>query len=313
MDLCIQIGEVITDAIGFKTQPKEVWRVSEDGCVRDHDCVLTNVFQMTELEFFTHYAKDNMSATKQLEEFKHEDDELRKYIPELPFSNAWIAQKIANQIPLDSEMYLGILNSLRMFDYANPPVELHTNANTGGYGIDGCISSMIGASIVAPKKEFFGIFGDLAFFYDLNSLGNRHIGNNLHIMLINNDGGQQFRNFDHPAHTMGTDADLYIASAGHNGPKSKELVKHYSEDLGFVYISASNKNEFEKVLPTYLASGKSVILEVFIDGKDDGEAVKLLRNIIPSSSKSFKNRMKDVVVDTIGIEKVKALKTIIGL
>ena len=57
MDLCIHIGEVNTDAVGFVIRPKNVWRVNIDGQVRDRYDKLTAVFQMSELEFFSHYAK----------------------------------------------------------------------------------------------------------------------------------------------------------------------------------------------------------------------------------------------------------------
>ena len=46
------------------------------------------------------------------------------------------------------------------------------------------MSSLIGASLVTPNKLFFGIFGDLSFFYDMNVLGNRHVGNNVRISRV---------------------------------------------------------------------------------------------------------------------------------
>lgn len=311
MDLLIHIGEVNTDAIGFTIRPKEVWRVNEDGCIRDRYDVLTKMFYMSELEFFNHYAKEGLSLDNQLKDFQTADSDLRSKIPELPFSNAWIAQVLAPLIPVDSEMYLGILNSLRMWDYAKPSDKLFTNANTGGFGIDGCISSMVGASILSPDKEFYGIFGDLAFFYDMNVLGNRHVGKNLHIILINNDGGQQFRNFDHPAHYMNGDENLYIAAAGHNGPQSPDLVKHYAEDLGYRYYTASSKDSFLSVIPDFFKKGSSVILEVFISAEDEGKALSVLRNIIPRKD-DIKNRVKDIIVDTLGSDKISAIKTLLG-
>ena len=311
MDLCIHIGEVNTDAIGFTIRPKEVWRVNEDGCIRDRYDVLTKMFDMSELEFFNHYGKDGSNLDCQLKEFQAKDSELRSKIPELPFSNAWIAQTLAPQIPVESEMYLGILNSLRMWDYAKPSDKLYTNANTGGFGIDGCISSMVGASILSPDKEFYGIFGDLAFFYDMNVLGNRHVGKNLHIILVNNDGGQQFRNFDHPAHMMNGGEDLFIAAAGHNGPKSPDLVKHYAEDLGFRYLSASSKDDFQTVISEFFKKGSSVILEVFTTAKEEGEALNLLRNLSPHS-KSMKDKVKEAIIDSLGGDKIAAIKTLLG-
>ena len=103
---------------------------------------------------------------------------------------------------------------------------------------------MIGASLSDSDKLYFGVFGDLSFFYDMNSIGNRHVGNNLRIMLINNGVGTEFKNYNHPAAAFGETADSYMAAMGHNGNKSKDLVCHYATDLGFMYLSASGKEEF---------------------------------------------------------------------
>lgn len=54
----------------------------------------------------------------------------------------------------------------------------------GGFGIDGNMSSLLGASLIDPQKICFCILGDLAFFYDMNVLGNRHVGKNIRILLV---------------------------------------------------------------------------------------------------------------------------------
>ena len=82
MDLMIHIGEVNTDAVGFVVKPKEVWRVSEDGLVKDRYDKLTAVFQMSELQFFRHYSLDGANKDSQLREFEAEDAALRSRIPE---------------------------------------------------------------------------------------------------------------------------------------------------------------------------------------------------------------------------------------
>lgn len=69
------------------------------------------------------------------------------------------------------------------------PGSVQSFCNVGGFGIDGDISSLVGASLVHPEKLYIGIVGDLAFFYDMNVVGNRHVGNNIRIMLINNGKG----------------------------------------------------------------------------------------------------------------------------
>lgn len=312
MDLCIHIGEVNTDAVGFAIKPKNVWRVNIDGQVRDRYDKLTAVFQMPEKDFFMHYSKEGANKDAQLKEFEDADNEIRSLIPELPFSNGWIAQKIAPIIPENARLHLGILNSVRAFDYAKPSPKLLTYANIGGFGIDGCMSTMVGASMASPETEFFGIFGDLVFFYDMNVLGNRHIKDNLHIIIINNDGGQQFRNFDHPASKIGQGAEPYIAAAGHYGPKSTALIRHYVEDLGFKYLTASGKEEFESVLPEFMKCGRSVVLEAFTNKAEENESFVKLRNLIPEKN-GIKSRIKGAIISNLSSEKIDAIKKLTGM
>lgn len=309
MDLMIHIGEVNTDAVGFVVKPKDVWRVSEDGLVKDRYDKMTAVFQMSELEFFTHYSEDGVNKDSQLLEFEEADNAIRALIPELPFSNGWMMQRLAPMIPVEAKMHLGILNSVRAFDYAKPQHKLITYANTGGFGIDGCISSMVGASMASPGTEFYGVFGDLVFFYDMNVFGNRHVGNNLHIIVVNNDGGQQFRNFDHPASKMGEKAYPFIVAEGHYGPKSHSLIKNYVQDLGLRYLSASTKEEFEAALPEFMKTGQSVVLEAFTDKEYENEALLSLRNLIPAD-KSITGSLKNAVLNHLSEENVVRLKKI---
>lgn len=55
MDLLIHIGEV--SAAAYNCKPQEVWRVSEDGELRDTYRKLTNVFEMPEIKFLMNIQK----------------------------------------------------------------------------------------------------------------------------------------------------------------------------------------------------------------------------------------------------------------
>lgn len=158
-----------------------------------------------------------------------------------------------------------------------------------------------------------GVFGDLAFFYDMNSLGNRHIGDNLRILLINNGKGNEFRNCIHPAYKLGADADPYIAAAGHYGQKSSNLVRHYAEDLGYKYMTASSKAEYLNQIDEFFNPDTrySIIFEVFIDGKDESDALNVLSNLKSSSSSSMKEKVKDFVREVVGDKTVLKLKNMI--
>ena len=299
-DLLIHIGETSSDYVGFSLNAKEVWRISEDGCLKDRYRSLTHVFEMPEDVFFNHYNHEAKEDNSLLLSYKKSLDEVRERMPELPFSNCWIAQTLAPLMPENSDLYLGIVNSLRVWDYANIPLSVKTHSNVGGYGIDGCLSTMIGSSLISPQKEFYGVFGDLAFFYDCNVLGNRHLGKNLHIIIVNNDGGQQFRNFDHPASSLGEHTNEFVAAAGHYGPKSPDVIKHLAQDFGIRYYAAANKDEFESVIPLFHEKGSSVIIEVFVNEREECEALSILRNIIPHQEGKVRS-LKNVVKGTIGV------------
>lgn len=141
---------------------------------------------------------------------------------------------------------------------------------------------MLGLSLADRNRLCFGVVGDLGFFYDMNVLGNRHAGNNLRILLINNGRGTEFRNFDHPAAQFGEDADLYIAAAGHHGNQSPDLVKHYAEGLGFEYMSAASKDEYSACAARFLTpelTEKPMVFEVFTDSKCESDALEMMTKL----------------------------------
>lgn len=110
----------------------------------------------------------------------------------------------------------------------------------------------------------------------MNALGNRHIGRNIRILLVNNGKGTEFRNFNHPASAFERDADCFMAADGHYGNKSSTLVRHYAEDLGFKYYSASTKEEYLKVKDEFFQSESAaypMLLEVFTNSQDESKAL----------------------------------------
>lgn len=307
-DVLIHIGEVSgygNSAAG--NHAKEVWRVNEDGELRDPSHKLTKVFEMEEETFFCRYVamagerQDQQRTGKAwLEQCHAEYQKMQAAIPELPFSNIWIAQQTAHRLPEGCALHLGILNSLRAWEMFDVPASVQGNGfvNTGGFGIDGCMSSIIGGAIVRPDQLHFLVIGDLAFFYDLNSLGNRHVGNNLRILLVNNGKGTEFRNYNHPAAQFGEDADKYMAAAGHFGNKSHLLVRHYAEDLGYEYFQAFDKIEYMSHLDRFLIpelTEKPILFEVFTNSEDESDALKLMSTLMEDSMMKIKQNIKSMM------------------
>ncbi|MFI3322904.1 MAG: thiamine pyrophosphate-binding protein [Rikenellaceae bacterium] len=282
-DTLISIGEISGDypTLGHM-KPKDVWRVNPDGQIRDSFKKLAYIFEMEEEYFFNQYNTSTRKSSSFYEECANALSSVRSKIPDIPFSNIWIASKLAALIPENSTIHFAILNSLRAWNMFELPLSVRSSSNTGGFGIDGCTSTLIGASLAFNNRLYFLVTGDLAFFYDLNVIGNRHTPNRIRILLVNNGKGVEFRNHGHIATKFGDDTDLYIAAAGHYGNKSPELVKNFAQNLGYEYITATNKDEFNAVYERFITpeiTDKPIIFEVFTTTEEESEALRVISSI----------------------------------
>lgn len=313
IDTLIHVGEISGSYMALR--PRHVWRVSPDGKLSDQFRALSRVFDMSEEFFFAHYAPAGTHLatrpeTSQLERWRSECDAMRAKIPDLPFSNIWMAQQGSRMVPAGSILHFGILNSLRSWNYFAAPAGTIGYSNTGGFGIDGCVSSLIGSALAAPDAIHFGFVGDLAFFYDLNALGNRHVAPNVRILLVNNGCGTEFKHYSHTASQFGDDANDFMAAAGHYGNRSESLVRGFVESLGFEYRSASNKEEFMDAAQEFFSAtsgDKPMVLEAFTNPEDESEALRTMRSLAVSAV----GAAKDVARSILGDNAISALKKVL--
>lgn len=310
-DLIIHIGEVTGDYYGINMVKNEVWRVSDDGQIRDSFKKLRYIFEMPEESFFDYYTKNHEEKSDSyLKECKMNLENHWNKIPDLPFSNVWLASKMAHLIPECSVIHFAILNSLRSWNFFELPNSVSSMSNVGGFGIDGCISSLIGASLNNKEKLYFLVVGDLAFFYDMNVLGNKHVGKNLRILIVNNGVGTEFKQYKHRVSNFGNEADQFLAAAGHFGQKSPALVRDYAQNLGFKYLSASDKKGFEEVYELFLRpeiTDKPIVFEVFTNDTDESLALETIMNI----EENVKGKAVQFATQILGKNTVSGLKKII--
>ncbi len=310
-DLLIHIGEISGDYTLLRLNPKKVWRISQDGELRDTFRKLDSVFEMNELAFFNYY-ENNESSENEYFSRCHEIINLSKQgNKDFPFSNIWVAQKTASMLPKNCVIHFAILNSLRSWNFAEIHESVSAYSNVGGFGIDGCLSSLIGASLMNSNKLYYGVIGDLSLFYDINALGNRFIGKNLRLIVINNGIGQEFKNYDHPASEWKERANEYVAAKGHFGNQSKTLLKNYVTDLGFKYYSASNKTEFSKICETFFSekhTSSSMIFEVFTNENDENDALKIMK----TAPEDIQEKATKIVKQLMGEKTTKKLKSILS-
>lgn len=293
VDLLISIGNISSSEYGICA--KESWRVNVDGEIRDTFWNLTNVFEMNEDRFFSSYVsegKSNIINTEFFSECNIEELRMIERINDIPFSNVWTAWNTIDKIPADSVVHLGIRNSLRSWNYFQCKKDVTFYSNTGGFGIDGSLSSVLGNSL-ATNRLCFCVLGDLAFFYDMNVLGNRHINAKLRILMINNGTGMEMQFTDVLADKVSDDTNAYIAAAGHYGNKSKSLVRDIANDLGFMYLSASDKNEYINCIEIFCSEQEMeqpIILEVFVEKKDEDDASTIISELNGKQPEKMMNK-----------------------
>ncbi len=305
VDLLIHLGEISGDYLTVDNlSANHVWRISEDGEIRIKFNTLDYIFEMSDENFFGKYIHEgHCIKTHYWEECAKIYQSLYQSIQDLPLSLIYIAHILSPQMPKGCVIHLAIINSLRAWNFFKVDNSIRTNCNVGGFGIDGCTSTLIGASLVDKKKLYFLFTGDLAFFYDLNSLGNRHIGSNVRILLLNDGKGAEFTHFMWPKYQ--NDRDLFIAGGGHFGNQSRKLIKDYSSDLGFEYMQAETKEEFLSKYQRFIdpeMHEKPMLFEIITSTEGQSEAWKALCNLaVPTVKERISkviSKCESQVVDT---------------
>ena len=303
-DIIIDLGGVTGEYSASATLNKaKIWRIAENNQFATRlNIPVDYVFLCKEEYFFnimTNQTNGNNGYYTYLKSVCSKLDCM-----DLPLSNSLICQKIAQYIPKNSSLHLSILNSLRNMNFFDLDESVDVNCNVGGFGIDGAVSTLVGQSFVNSDKLYFGIVGDLAFFYDMNIIGNRHIKNNLRILLVNNNRGEEFRLNPRLEEPLKNKNDVLIAAGGHytNGAKG------WAESCGFKYMQANTKEDFENQIEDFckLKSDKPIFFEVFTKDENEKEGLNILKgNTISNIPKKEKQTLLSKIGKILCGEKIK--------
>lgn len=151
----------------------------------------------------------------------------------------------------------------QLFDWKNK----HTwFANRGTSGIDGCVSTAVGA-VHGSKQPTLLIVGDLSFFYDSNGLWNRYLRPDFRILLINNSGGGIFRFL--PGSSESEELESFFEA------KQSYSANGIAQTFGLNYAACHNEPELREHLSEFVKpSDKPALLEVFTPNIDNGRFLK---------------------------------------
>lgn len=246
----------------------EHWLICDDGMVADPYRKLYNIFECGPVVFFekmSMYGGDDIIGHSYYDIWKRNEGQFRW--PLQKYNDLYAMSEFMKRIPDNSMLHIANSTSIRIAELFPIKESVEVYCNRGTNGIDGSLSSFIGAAAVSEELCFL-LIGDLSFFYDMNGLWNRYVGKNVRILLSNNSGAGIFH-YTRSQKAIPT-LDNYVA-AEHDG-----VAKAWVESRGVLYFSAHDKEEFDSCVDKFFDATleQPVFFEVFTDKGEDAAALK---------------------------------------
>ncbi len=254
-----------------KYKPLHHWHISSNGEAADTYQSLTASLQ-TEPSFFIQtlktisYNKDFLKIWESLEE--KAIDFLNTYFEkEKSHSEINAFYNILGHLPENCSVHLGNSMPIRYANFLGlpSPAPKHVYCNRGTSGIDGTLSTAMGAALATPEQLHFVLIGDMSFFYDRNAWWHNYPCPNLKVILFNNHGGGIFRLIDGPkAHP---ELEEYFVT------KQKLSAKNLANEFDLNYFHVTNIESLVSQISKFIRSStQPSILEIETDGLKDSEA-----------------------------------------
>lgn len=277
------------------------WLVSESGKVQDPLRCLTDIFECRAQEFFEYFnenGNEKNSAADYFEQFRLAAANVT--VPDVPYSDIYAAKEFLAALPQKCLLHLANSSSVRIANLfpLNKNIEVYCNRGTNG--IDGSLSALIGQANAYDGLAFL-LIGDLSFFYDMNGLWNNFVGNNVRILLNNNEGAAIFH------YSYGENKIKTINQ--HIAAEHFSTAKGWVESRGFTYLSARNEDEFKRNLKIFVSekqTDRPIFFEVFT--KKDEDASLLHSCYDSNKDQSLKAKAKRLVGSVLSPEQVSKVK-----
>lgn len=258
-DILITVGgkRLMNDPLTYKVRggPASIrhWAVTPDGKIKDFYFRLSSVIEATQDYFFEFFEKNAGDITNNGVYFEawRKLNEAYKIPKENRFNSLYVQSKLLPSIPQNSILHLGVGQTFIECRRFKIDSSVNVYCNMGTNGIDGCTSTFMGQCAVVDDRLCFLLVGDLSFFYDMNSIWNKPLKKNIRILMVNNNGTGLLRGHN-----------LQAVSSVHN-----TAAEGWVRSVGFEYMSAHSKEEFDEGLQYFLSSkpGKAVFFEVFCE------------------------------------------------
>ena len=286
-DLVVYIGGQVTSKylkqLLRSHPPQQLWRVQPAGAAPDTYQRTTTLIHMTPATFFSELAlratstvnSDYAQIWRGLNNLARQS--LFRLLNEGLFGEFRAVQLVLEAMPGSGLLQIGNSMPIRYANFVgvspgHAPAQV--NANRGTSGIDGCVSTAVGAALTTSALTTL-VVGDLTFFYDRNGLWQRTLPPNLRIVLLNNHGGGIFDIIEGPNRLdVNTRTDFFLTPQ----PLSAQRT---ALDHGLRYHYAAHEDDLLSALPAFFAqSGGPALLEIETDMAINRQVFQTFREMV---------------------------------
>ena len=211
------------------------------------------------------------AVSAQLDELLEKQDELTPH---------QVAARVGAALPADGLLYVGSSNPVRDLDLMMPRHKVGerrlTIANRGLAGIDGTVSSAVGAALARGRtSRAFALVGDVTFLHDSNGLviGPGEARPDLTIVVVNDDGGSIFASLEQGSPSYAASYDKLFGTP--HGVDIEALCK----STGTSHHRVTSVDELDTALST--PSGGIEVLEAVVRRDNRRELDAAIRALVP--------------------------------
>lgn len=233
----------------------EQWVIDGGNGWRDPSLLSTSMIYCGEVEFCKGIIEASV-AKQSSNKFLTNWQELNAFTKECllkvrdiePLSEGRLFQLLPEILPEGSTLFVGNSMPIRDLDtfFHKNDKGIKIMANRGANGIDGTISTALGAATIL--EPVYLVVGDLTFFHDLNGLIAAKLYDlNIKIIVINNNGGGIFSFLPQASHPknfeklFGTPLDLEFEQAVHMYGGSYDLIQDWEHFASSFMRNLENK------------------------------------------------------------------------
>jgi 2-succinyl-5-enolpyruvyl-6-hydroxy-3-cyclohexene-1-carboxylate synthase len=246
-----------------QVKPTQHWHIQPAGEVADTFQSLTKIIRCNPIVYFRHILQNedikaqNVYYNNWQKVNARAKEKLEKQLSSSNvFSEFKAFKNVIDELPNHIDLHLANSMAIRYVNFIglDKKTDVEVFANRGTSGIDGSVSTALGAAL-SSKREVYIMIGDMAFFYDRNAFWHNDLPSNLKIVLFNNHGGGIFRMIDGPS----------------KQPELKEFFEtdqklnagHLSNEFDLNYTLCSNMTELTNGISQLVKpSTKPFILEI---------------------------------------------------